>query len=178
MIEPGARYDIVIDFLHYGHQRIIMKNIAGDEPFGGDVVLEGPDRQGTGFDYMDRIMAFDVVKPFDHHVPDNFDADKISFSVEFPPVDNSRRLGLFEGRDAFGRLQPLLGTIDKAIDDKGQPVMWPENEVYKMAGLAGKQMEGTMGWHEPTTEIVRIGETELWEIWNLSAGKFVNVAWS
>lgn len=171
LIEPGARYDVVLDFMRFGHQRIIMKNILGDEPYGGDVELKGPDRKDTGFDYMDRIMAFDVVNPFDKDVNDNFDPHKIDFPVEFPDVDKTRRLGLFEGRDAYGRLQPLLGTIDKAVDDKGAPVYWPDKKAYQIAGLAGKQMEGTMGWHEPTTEIVRIGDTEYWEIWNLTEGK-------
>ncbi len=29
-------------------------------------------------------------------------------------------------------------------------------------------MRGTAAWHEPTTENPRFGDTEIWEIWNLS----------
>ena len=171
MLEPGARYDIVFDFADYDHKRIIMKNVAGDDPFGGDVDLAGPSRTEE-FLYMDRVMAFDVVQHLDEHVPDNFDPHKIHFPIELPHKDNTRRVALFEGTDEFGRLQPLLGTVDKAVDAKGKPITWPEKKPWQEAGLAGKQMQGTMAWHEPTTEIVQIGDTEYWEIWNLSAGKF------
>ncbi len=36
--EPGSRYDIIVDFktITPGN-RVIMKNIGGDEPFGGDI---------------------------------------------------------------------------------------------------------------------------------------------
>ena len=44
--------------------RVIMKNIGGDEPFGGDI--PGPQVFGE----TDRIMAFDVVLPMDGTVPD------------------------------------------------------------------------------------------------------------
>lgn len=53
-----------------------------------------------------------------------------------------RRLALFEGTDEFGRLQPLLGTVDPAADMFGQPILWPENEAFQGTGLAGKPMEG------------------------------------
>jgi FtsP/CotA-like multicopper oxidase with cupredoxin domain len=29
-------------------------------------------------------------------------------------------------------------------------------------------MQGTMLWHEPTTELPKLNDTEIWEIWNLS----------
>jgi len=34
LFEPGSRYDVVFDFANYAGQRIIMKNLGGDEPFG------------------------------------------------------------------------------------------------------------------------------------------------
>lgn len=184
MLEPGARYDIVIDFSKYKGHRILMKNVGPDEPFKDELDLAGFDRQaaydeysmadgwgGEDYRHMDRVMAFDVVKYFDKHVPDNFDPHKIAFPVDIPKPKKTRRLALFEGIDDIGRLQPLAGTVDPAVDAKGEPVLWPHKPAYVEAGLAGKQMEGTMAWHEPTTEIIRLGDTEIWEIWNLSAGK-------
>ena len=47
-----------------GANRVIMKNIGGDEPFGGDI--PGP-RQA--FRETDRIMAFDVVLPLNARWP-------------------------------------------------------------------------------------------------------------
>ena len=37
LIETGSRYDIIFDFKNLQGKRIIMKNIGGDEPFGGDI---------------------------------------------------------------------------------------------------------------------------------------------
>ena len=38
VFEPGGRYDIVVDFsLVPEGNRVIMKNIGGDAPFGGDL---------------------------------------------------------------------------------------------------------------------------------------------
>ena len=63
--ETGSRYDIVFDFKNVTPgNRVIMKNIGGDEPFGGDI--PGPQVFGE----TDRIMAFDVVLPLDTAVPD------------------------------------------------------------------------------------------------------------
>lgn len=36
VIEPGGRYDIVVDFTNLQGKRVIMKNLGGDAPFGGD----------------------------------------------------------------------------------------------------------------------------------------------
>src|SRR5665648_167258 len=63
--EPGSRYDIIFDFKSVTPgNRVIMKNIGGDEPFGGDI--PGPQIYGE----TDRIMAFDVVLPLNTKVPD------------------------------------------------------------------------------------------------------------
>jgi len=50
----------------------------------------------------------------------------------------------------------------------GPPILWPTEDQYLQAGVQG-QMSGTMTWHAPTTENIRLGDTEEWEIWNLSA---------
>ena len=103
LFEPGARYDIVFDFKGLQGKRIIMKNIGGDEPFGGDI--PGP----QAFEFTDRIMAFDVADVPDQ--PDRFDPSAIGhYGGNTAPVDRARKVALFEGEDEFGRLQPLLGT--------------------------------------------------------------------
>jgi spore coat protein A len=78
-------------------------------------------------------------------------------------------VGLFEGLDEYGRLQPLLGTVFPAFDASHVAIVWPDTPPYIEAGLAGQQMQGTMAWHEPTTELPVLGTTEYWDIWNLSA---------
>ena len=155
--EPGSRYDIVFDFKGKQGQRIIMENIGGDEPFGGDI-------PGTiAFPEMDRVMAFDVGLGAD--IPDSFSPASISNShiPNVNPVIRTRKVALFEGMDEFGRLQPLLGTAEPASDYLGRPILWPAE--YASAGLTGP-MQGSMAWDNPTTENPKEGDTEIWEIYN------------
>jgi FtsP/CotA-like multicopper oxidase with cupredoxin domain len=159
--EPGSRYDIIFDFktVTTGN-RVIMKNIGGDEPFGGE--LPGP----QPFEFTDRIMAFDVVLPLDVKVPD-VSPTELKFGPVVPDPTRVRKVALFEGKDEFGRLQPLLGIAEPATDYTGNPINWPDTPAYVNAGLVG-QMEGAIAWHSPTTENPAIDTTEEWEIWNLT----------
>ncbi|MDH3308439.1 MAG: multicopper oxidase domain-containing protein [Acidimicrobiia bacterium] len=161
LCETGSRYDVVFDFknVSYGN-RVIVKNIGGDEPFGGDI--PGP----QVFAETDRIMAFDAVKVLDGAVPDVTPAG-INFGPVVPAPTRLRKVALFEGMDEFGRLQPLLGTAEPATDYAGTPVNWPNTPEYVNAGLVG-QMEGSIAWHSPTTENPAFGSTEEWEIWNVT----------
>ena len=158
LIGPGERYDLVVDFSGHAGHRIIIENIGGDEPFGGDI--PGPQI----FDATDRIMAFDVgggtparAQPI--ALPG---WDGVAGSV-----DRTRRVALFEGKDEYGRLQPLLGTAEPATDAQGKPINWPAATAYSDAGLVG-QMEGSIAWHSPTTENPKLNTTEVWEIWNVT----------
>jgi len=83
--EPSARYDIIFDFAGLEGQRIIMKNMGGDEPFGGDI--PGP----QAFEFTDRIMAFDVELPLDESVPDDFDASVIANPIRQRRTNRRRR---------------------------------------------------------------------------------------
>jgi FtsP/CotA-like multicopper oxidase with cupredoxin domain len=151
VFEPGGRYDIVFDFSDPAlvGQRIIMENIGGDAPFGGAFGDEldpedlFPNRQ------TDRIMAFDVVMPFDSGVPEVFDPAAIGvYGANSEPVTRTRKVALFEGTDEYGRLQPLLGTAEPTLDAEGEEV------------------SGAIAWHSPTTENPGLGDTEIWEIYN------------
>ena len=149
VIEPGGRYDVVVDFTGLEGQRIIMENLGGDAPFGGDFGEAlgpddtFPDRQ------TDRIMSFDVVLPKDETAVDRYSAAAIGHYTGNPnPVARTRRVALFEGMDEFGRLQPLLGTAEPSVD------------------AAGNTVNGSLPWHMPTTENPALGTTEIWEIFN------------
>jgi spore coat protein A len=147
VIEPGGRYDVVFDFRGLSDWRIIMENIGGDAPFGGAFgdALEPedlfPDRQ------TDRIMAFDVVRPLDASIADRFDPAVIGATsgAPMPAVSRIRRVALFEGKDEFGRLQPLLGTV---ADDL--------------------QSATAYAWFQPATENPDLDAYEEWEIYNFT----------
>ena len=161
LMETGSRYDVIFDFNTVAPgNRVIMKNIGGDEPFGGDI--PGPQVFGE----TDRIMAFDVVLPLDLAVPDVKPTD-LGFGPTVPTPTRLRKVALFEGKDEFGRLQPLLGTAEPATDYLGIPIEWPATPKYSSVGLVG-QMEGSIAWHSPTTENPAIDSTEEWEIWNVT----------
>jgi spore coat protein A len=158
LMETGSRYDLVVDFAQVTPgNRVVMKNIGGDEPFGGDI--PGP----QVFERTDRIMAFDVVLPLDPAVPDV--TPVVNHGPVIPTPTRTRQVALFEGKDEFGRLQPLLGTAEPATDYLGNPINWPATPEYTNAGLVG-QMEGSIAWHSPTTENPALGSTEEWLIWN------------
>ena len=136
----GSRYDILLDFSGFTDEnvRIIMVNRGGDEPFGGDI--PGP----SAFDFTDRIMAFDVVGPPEDYPTSPDYNTMLTMGVSLPVPTNVRRLGLFEGRDEHGRLQPLLGTLEGPNP-------------------------GTRTWdEEPITEQVKKDEVEEWQIFNFS----------
>ena len=174
LIETGSRYDIIFDFktVEFGN-RVIMKNIGGDEPFGGDI--PGPQEFGE----TDRIMAFDVNLSFSNSSKDvtpiqdesalssylSYREDYAGYQLD--GVDRTRMVALFEGKDEFGRLQPLLGTAEKATDYLGNYINWPNTSVYSSVGLTGP-MEGSIAWHSPTTENPALGSIEEWEAWNVT----------
>ena len=150
LFEPGARYDIVFNFRKVAKgNRVIMKNLLGDAPFGGDFPTAEdlfPDRQ------TDRVMAFDVVKNRDNSIPDTYSRSRFNggtgtwnYAGNPAPHSKVRKVALFEGLDEFGRLQPLLGHYDET------------DGLFK--GVA---------WHMPTTENPDLGATEIWEIYNFT----------
>jgi spore coat protein A len=144
VFEPGGRYDVVIDFSGVpAGSRVVMENIGGDAPFGGDF---GDDLAPEDFfedRQTDRIMAFDVVVPLSN-VADDFDPANIAhYGGNTQSVDWTREVALFEGNDEFGRLQPLLGT--KVGND------WK-----------------AIAWHSPTTEAPDLDSTEYWDIYNFT----------
>lgn len=153
VFEPGGRYDIVFDFSDptLAGKRIIMKNLGGDAPFGGDFgdALDPDDL----FDdrQTDRIMTFDVVVPLSD-IPDNFNPGNLLAYGGVPdasPDVTTRRVALFEGMDEFGRLQPLLGTVANDLSGTNVATPWT--------------------WFQPTTETPTVNSTEIWEIYNFTA---------
>jgi spore coat protein A len=140
LIAPGERYDVVIDFSDPAllGQTIIVRNNA-KTPFPNGATVN-PNTTG-------QIMAFRVgTTPV-------VDPVVLPASLRPNPVatltpNKVRKLMLFEGMDEFGRMQPMLGTINTTLSD-------PQIDL-----------EGTLMWSDPTTELPELGSTEVWEIYN------------
>ncbi len=147
---PGERLDLVIDFKDVpAGSRVIVENLLGDAPYGGSLPEPAdlfPNRR------TDRIMAFDVELPLDTSIPDTAVTDGYALGggpdVTAAAPTRVRKLALFEGKDEYGRLQPLLGTAEPVMD------------------VAGNMVTGAMPWHTPITENPGVGDTEIWEIYN------------
>jgi spore coat protein A, manganese oxidase len=142
IIGPGERMDVVVDFSGRTGQTIVVRNRAR-QPFPkGDTL--NPNTVG-------QIMAFRVSQPLSGlpttTLPDNLRPVLGPLPSPNPPV-RTRKLLLFEGEDAFGRLMPLLGTAE--------PV----------TAVDGSVVDGTLVWSDPITENPGLGDTEIWEIYN------------
>ncbi|GGB80846.1 spore coat protein A [Marinobacterium zhoushanense] len=144
---PGERLDLIIDFKAVpAGSRVILQNLLGDAPFGGDRSKMDdlfPDRR------TDRVMAFDVMLPLSATADsDIVNGYPLGGGTDLGEAGLIRRLALFEGRDQYGRLQPLLGTAEPTLDVEGQNV------------------NGALPWFAPITENPALGATEIWEIYN------------
>ncbi len=141
LLSPGERADIVVDFTGLEDTDITLQNLGPDAPFkgfdaSGNVIGGSADPATTG-----QVMLFRVNQAFNAGVAE---ASVIAGSALRPPLPEpvqtgaTRKVVLFEGLDEFGRLQPLLGTIN----------------------------EGSLAWFEPLTENPGMNDVEVWEIYN------------
>ena len=151
VVAPAERPDIVVDFstVPFG-ARVIMENIGVDVPFNGTLVTDPAFDADDVFEnrQTDRIMAFDVNTNYSRR-EDRFSPALISsYQGNQNPVDNVRKVALFEGKDEFGRLQPMLGVAEPTVD------------------VSGNTVNGALTWHLPITENPALGSTEVWEIYN------------
>jgi spore coat protein A len=132
LIAPGERKDIILDFSDpslWG-QTIILRNNA-KAPYPRGVT---PNPQTTG-----RIMAFRVNKPLNTNYP--LTVLPATLRPPIAPLQTNlapRKLILFETEDEYGRIMPVLGTVD----------------------------DGKLGFRDPLTENPALNSTEIWELYN------------
>jgi len=148
VLGPGERADIVVNFA--GQSALYLRNFGPDEPFKGlnpdgtnsdgeGGVLPPADPATTG-----KVMKFRVNLPFNPNVPNATVALGTNLRpaiTALTPTGGTRGLGLFEGLDEFGRIQPLLGTVE----------------------------DGSLVLTDPITENPMVNDVEMWEIYNATA---------
>ena len=144
---------MLVDFstvVNSKHGKVIMMNSA-NTPFPNGL----PPVAGT----TDRVMAFSVTKPLGFFgwslslltgaaIPTNLRPVHGPLPAPVTTGVKVRKLMLFEGTDAYGRLQTMLGTVNPA----------PGNPAG--AGF------GTFLYTDPVTETIANGSTEIWELYN------------
>lgn len=144
VLAPGERADLVVDFSAFKGQTVRVTNSAPTPYPDGDPV----DAATAG-----QIMTFQVQRPLNPLVPKARLPAYLRPLRPMLPVPSTagvpvRKLMLLEGSDAFGRLQTLLGTVNPAAGN-------PASSAY-----------GTFFYSDPVTENVKLGSTEVWEIYN------------
>lgn len=150
VIAPGERAEIVVDFEAVGMGNSIrFFNFGPDSPFGGlPVPLEDQANPNT----TGQIMQFNVNQKL--QVNRGLPAATVSAGdILRDPItelvaDNPgqpRKLGLFEGSDEYGRLQPLLGAF-----------------------VASEDAIESLTWDDAITENPALNATEEWEVYNFT----------
>jgi len=151
VIAPGERAEIVVDFSTVGMGNSIkLLNYGPDEPYGGGT--PGVDFTAANPLTTGKIMQFNVNKrlKLNPGLPiasvgsgTDLRTDEIFSNLGFSTV--TRQLGLFEGMDEYGRLQPILG----AIAEEGGPIE-------------------SLTWDDLITENPSIDATETWAVYNFT----------
>jgi FtsP/CotA-like multicopper oxidase with cupredoxin domain len=141
----AERADLIVDFTNVPAGNYLLGNIGPDEPFGGgeppdDFDLSDP--QTTG-----QVMEFRVVPASepDHTTPPVF--LQLPEITPLPAPVRVRRLALLEEMSMVwdGPAEALLGNLDQT----GTPIH--------------------QKWADPVTENPNVGDTEVWEFYNLTA---------
>ncbi|MGA7953434.1 MAG: multicopper oxidase domain-containing protein [Gloeobacterales cyanobacterium] len=147
LMGPAERLDVLVDFRNYAGKTLKLKNKGAKKPFPTGTP---PDPNIDGL-----VMQINVRK-----TPTLNPQIKKLYAGRWNPVDppkkndatTTRRVLLYEGRDSFGRIQPLLGSV--------MPSMGKSNGPFKAIPLL---------WDDQITEKPKQGTVEIWEIINTTA---------
>jgi spore coat protein A, manganese oxidase len=167
---PGDRLQLMFDFSDphiAAGDKIHITNVgAAYEPFKG-VTADGTLRAGyddfgnpvpvtaaTTADSVGQILEFRVsgTLPVWHStMTDTTVLNPSIVAIDPASIDVTRKLGVFETTDQFGRIMPVIGTAEEKLDAQGNTHL------------------GALGWDQPVTELVTLGTTEIWEFYNTTA---------
>ena len=141
----AERADLIVDFTNVPIGNYILGNIGPDEPFGGgeppdDFDLADPETTGQVLE----LRVVPAVSP-DPTTPPSF--LHLPTITPLPTPTTTRRLALLEEMSMVwdGPAAAMLGNVD----DMGMP-------MHKM-------------WGDPVSENPNVGDTEVWEFYNLTA---------
>jgi spore coat protein A len=152
LIAPGERYDVVIDFTGLANKEITMTNAGPGGVFvgfrgAGNAVTNNPDDTPFGFgagvnpNSTGLVMKFRVGRR--RGILPNATVQPgtiLGDPMEDLVATSTRGVMAFQGNDGLGRATEFLGSLE----------------------------HGTAEWHEKPTEVVKVGDTEVWEFYNFS----------
>jgi FtsP/CotA-like multicopper oxidase with cupredoxin domain len=145
LLSPAERADVIVDFTNVPFGNWVLVNVGPDEPFGGgapQVDFEASDPETTG-----KVMEFRVgpASSPDPTTPPQFLV--LPAITALPAATATRRVALVENMSVYhdSPAEALLGTVDAG----GTP--------------------HTKLWADEITENPAVGDTEVWEIYNVTA---------
>ena len=154
LLGPAERADILVDFSAVPRGRHVLGNVGPDSPYGGGV-------PGVDFDVADpattgRVMAFNVVRARGKDrttPPDHLVLPEVS---EQDPAARVRRLALLE-------------HMHELDDGDGGANEAPASALLGIVEERDGHLEATpRTWSDAVTENPGVGDTETWEIYNLT----------
>ncbi|WP_144182786.1 multicopper oxidase family protein [Elioraea rosea] len=169
LLAPGDRVELVVDFgadALRGQSVTLLNGGPAFEPFKGllaDGALAGGAEAATQSMPVGNVMQFrigaeDVLANTAGVLADAANARALVRETDWAmkdllgaTPDRVRQLGLFEGEDEYGRILPSLGLAEEVPDIDGE-----------LQGF------GALAYHDPATEVVRLGDVELWRIHNFT----------
>jgi spore coat protein A, manganese oxidase len=165
---PGDRLQLLFDFSNVapGEKVHLINTGAAYEPFKGmdanGNLRPGFDDYGapvevvaaTVNDAVGQILEFRVsatVPAWHSTITDGTVLNPSYVTIDPLSAAVTRKLGVFETTDAFGRIMPVVGTAEERADFQGNTHL------------------GALGYGAPVTELVALGTTEIWEFYNTTA---------
>jgi FtsP/CotA-like multicopper oxidase with cupredoxin domain len=141
----AERADVIVDFTNVPRGRYVLGNVGPDEPFGGGqpgVDFDPSDSTSTG-----QVIEFRVerARGRDRSTPPRFLV--LPAIPGLPEPDRTRPLALIEQMSMYhdGPAAAMLGMVHEG-------------------GMASPHL-----WADPVTENPGVGDTEIWELYNLTA---------
>lgn len=162
ILAPSERVEVVFDFskLSDGEKVTLLNTGPAYEPYKGVNYSTGElnvAEAATIDDPVGAVLQFVAdadLKAEDLRVRHNTKLDSDFRTIKARDIDNVRKLGLFEGSDEWGRIKPQLGTAEEGKLHSSD--MMPDGDF------------GPLGWMAETTEKVKLGDSEYWDIFNFT----------
>jgi bilirubin oxidase len=147
LLAPAERADTIVDFTDVpAGSEVVLWNVAPDEPFGGGV--PGVDFPPADPATTGQVMMFRVVP-------------RVGKDTSTPP----HRLGL-PRLERLPREHKTRRLSLTEVDSEVLPDVGPESALLGTVARDGSVR--ALGWDDPITEDPRVGDTEVWELFNFT----------
>jgi FtsP/CotA-like multicopper oxidase with cupredoxin domain len=150
----AERADVIVDFTNVPVGNYVLGNVGPDEPFGGgdpDEEFEAADPDSTGQIIQFRVIPMPV-GAVDTSTPPMF--MQLPAIKPLPAETVTRKLALIE-------------IADVGHDAENNEIEGPVEAV--LGNVDGDGMPVSLKWMDEITENPKVGDTEVWEIYNFTA---------